>query len=113
MKQKLLAVIAGLSIIAAAAQDYPSKPLRIVVPNPPGGTVDIVARTVGQHIAPALGQPVLVEPHPGADTVIGTDMVARAAPDGHTILLATATLALNPILRKLPYDGINGFAPVA
>ena len=114
MKNSLVAVAAAaLAIAGAAAQEFPSKPLRIIVPNPPGGTVDIVARTVGQRIAPALGRAVLVEPHPGADTVIGTDMVARAAPDGHTILLATATLAVNPIQRKLPYDGVNGFVPVA
>lgn len=105
----LLTALAGV----AAAQDFPSKPLRIVVPNPPGGTVDIVARAVAKGIGPRLGQNVIVDLKPGGNNIIGTEAVARAAPDGHTILLAGTHLTINPLLRKLPYDGLNAFAPVA
>lgn len=95
------------------AEDFPTRPLRIVVPNPPGGTVEIVARAVAQGLGAALGQPVIVDPKPGGNNIIGTEMVARAAPDGHTILLAATHLTINPLVRKLPYDGTNWFATVA
>ena len=104
-----LLVFAGL----AGAQEFPTKALRIVVPNPPGGTVDIVARAVAKGMGPRLGQGVIVDPKPGGNNVIGTEAVARAAPDGYTILLAGTHLTINPLLRKLPYDGLNAFAPVA
>ena len=97
----------------AAAQDFPTKMLRIVVPNPPGGTVDIVARAVAQHLGPSLGQNVIVDLKPGGNNIIGTEAVARAAPDGHTILLAGTHITINPLMRKLPYDGLKAFAPVA
>ena len=110
----IVALVLGLGITAAAwSEDFPSRPLRIVVPNPPGGTVDIVARAVGQEIGQRFGQPVVVEPKPGGNSLIGMDMVARAAPDGYTILLASSHLTVNPLVRKLPYDGLNAFAPVA
>ena len=104
-----VAMIAG----HAAAQQFPSKPVRIVVPHPAGGTVDIIARAVAKGLEARLGQPVIVEPKPGGNFIIGTEAVARAVPDGHTILIAPAHVVTNPLLRKLPYDGLNAFAPVA
>ena len=107
-------ILAGLAIACAVHADpFPAKPLRIVVPNPPGGTVEIVARAVGQGIAESLGQPVVVEPKPGGNNIIGAALVARAAPDGYTILVGGTYLAINPLLRKLPYDGLHAFAPLA
>jgi tripartite-type tricarboxylate transporter receptor subunit TctC len=99
--------------VFAAAQEFPARPLHIVIPNPPGGTVDIVARAVGKGMTPRLGQPVVIDSRPGGSNIIGTEIVARAAPDGYTILLAGTHLTINPLLRKLPYDGLNAFAPVA
>ena len=114
MKNRVAMLIAVLAFAGvAAAQEFPSKTLRIVVPNPPGGTVDIVARAVAQGLGPALGQAVVVDLKPGGNNIIGSEMVARAAPDGHTILLAATHLTINPLVRKLPYDGMNAFAPVA
>jgi len=96
---------------SATAQAYPDRPVRIVVGFPPGGSSDIVARVVAQHLSPLLGQPVVVENKPGAGGVIGSDAVAKAAPDGHTLLLATAghsTAAA--MMQKLPFDAVKDFA---
>ena len=95
---------------AALAQSYPSKPVRLVVGFPPGGSSDTVARVVAQQLSPLLGQPVVVENKPGAGGVIGSDIVAKSAPDGHTLLLATAghsTAAA--MVAKLPFDAVNDF----
>jgi tripartite-type tricarboxylate transporter receptor subunit TctC len=114
MRKAVTTLVAALALSGAAlAQDFPAKPLRIVVPNPPGGTVDIVARAVAQGMSASLGQNVIVDLKPGGNNIIGTEMVARAAPDGYTILLASTHLTINPLMRKLPYDGMNAFAPVA
>jgi tripartite-type tricarboxylate transporter receptor subunit TctC len=100
-------------VTAATAQGFPSKPVRIVVPFPPGGTADLLARLVGQKMSDALGQQVLVENRPGAGTVIGTEIVARAPSDGHTLLLMANSFAINPAIRdKLPYEPFKDFAPV-
>ena len=96
---------------AALAQGYPERPVRIVVGFPPGGSSDTVARVVAQHLSPLLGQPVVVENKPGAGGVIGSDTVAKAAPDGYTLLLATAghsTAAA--MMQKLPFDAVQDFA---
>lgn len=107
-------LIAGFALACSAlGQDFPSKPVHIVVPNPPGGTVDVVARAVQQGLGPSLGQPVVVDIKPGGNNIIGTEMVARAAADGHTILMGGTHVTINPLMRKLPYDGLNAFAPVA
>lgn len=114
MKMVIAAFLAALALSGfASAQPYPSKPIRIVVPHPPGGTVDLIARALARSLEARLGQSVIVEPKPGGNFIIGTDLVARAAPDGHTILLAPGHVVTNPLLRKLPYDGLNAFAPVS
>ena len=100
----------------SVAQDWPSKPVRIVVPYPAGGGVDAAARLVGQHLSTVLGQTVVIEPKPGGGTVIGAEMVARAAPDGYTFLLTGgSTMSLLPLTHpgKLPFDPLQDFAPVS
>jgi len=109
----LLALGVGLSA-SLAAQTYPAKPLHIVVPYAPGGAVDTVARVVGQRLAEQMGQPVVVENHPGASTNIGAGLVARAAPDGYTLLMASPTLATNiALFPNLAFDARRDFVPVA
>ena len=114
-KQVLLWVLA-LMMWACHAQEWPHKPIRLVVPYPAGGGVDAAARLVAQHLTSALGQPVLVEPRPGGGTVIGADWVSRATPDGHTLLLTGgSTMTLLPLTHpgKLPFDPLNDFAPIS
>ena len=105
-----------LSMIGvASAQAYPNRPIRFVCPYPPGGAGDIFARVIGAKLAEAFGQQVVVDNRPGANAIIGTDMVAKAPPDGHTLVMAnSAPFVLNPSLYKnLPYDPIKDFAPVS
>src|SRR5262249_47773831 len=100
---------------AVRAQDYPARPVTLIVPFAPGGSVDVVARVLSQKLAERFGKPVLVENRPGAGTVTAASAVANAAPDGHTLLLAVSgTLAINAsVYKKLPYDPVKSFAPVA
>ncbi len=116
-----LAFLAGLAPLAGAqapstgpGQAYPGKPVRIVVPYPPGGGIDILARLIAQRLATTWGQPVLVENKPGSSTILGTESVARSPADGHTILLTTdSSMSINPhLFSKLPYDPVRDFAPV-
>ncbi len=97
------------------AQDYPAKPIRIIVPYPPGGGNDIIGRLAADELAKRLGQQVVVDNRPGGSTVVGAEMVARAAPDGYTLLVTShTTFAMIPNLRaSLPYDTQRDFAPVA
>ena len=95
-----------------AAQPYPSKPVRVIVPFPPGGGVDVVARVVGRKLTDTLTQPVIVENRGGAAATLGADVVAKAPPDGHTIGLFTSTLLMTPALQKVPYDAARDFAPI-
>lgn len=99
----------------ALAQAFPSRPIRLVVPFPPGGTGDVQARLIGEYMAHALGQPVLVENKPGAGTIIGSSFVAQAPADGHTLLLMANSFVINEKLRgsTLPYGGMKAFEPVA
>ena len=99
----------------AAGARYPAKPIRLVVPNAVGGSTDLVARTVAQKLAEALEQQVVVDNRPGSGGIIGTEFVARAAPDGYTLLMGTiGNLAISPHLyRKLSYDPLRDFAPVS
>ena len=100
-----LAVAAGVAAPAARAQDYPKRPIRFIVPFPAGGTIDSVARQLAQDFGARVGQTVIVENRAGANGVIGTDSVAKAPADGHTLLLVTASFAINPtVYKKLPYD---------
>ena len=94
-------------------QQYPSRPMRVVVPFAPGGAVDLVARTVAPKLSEAFGQPVVVDNRGGAGGTIGTDIVAKARPDGHTLLVASMGVAVNAVLYpKLPYDTLKDLAPV-
>jgi tripartite-type tricarboxylate transporter receptor subunit TctC len=96
-----------------AQSDYPSRTVRIVVPSPPGGGTDIVARVLAQHFSKTLGQSFVVENKPGAGNMIGIEAVARSAPDGYTLLMVPATLALNSALyKKVPYHPVRDFAPI-
>ena len=109
--RNLLLVFALLFAPHAFGQAYPERPVRIIVGFPPGGSSDTVARVVAQSLSPLLGQPVVVENRPGAGGVIGSDLVAKAAPDGYTLLLATAghsTAAA--MMAKLPFDAVRDFA---
>jgi tripartite-type tricarboxylate transporter receptor subunit TctC len=109
-----IAITLALVSLPAAAQ-YPAKPIRMVVPFPPGGATDIVARVVADKLTQALGQSVVVENRPGAGGTIGSDVVAKAPADGYTLLMATtSTHAVAPSLyAKLPYDPLKDFAPIA
>lgn len=104
----------ALPMAGAQAQGaYPNKSIRLIVPYPPGGGTDIVARLVAQKMTVSMGQTVIVENKPGASTIIGTEMVAKAPPDGYTIGLITDSHAINPtFFPKLPYDSVNDFAPI-
>jgi tripartite-type tricarboxylate transporter receptor subunit TctC len=112
-------VVAGLLTVllvgVAAAQGYPNRPIRFIVPYAPGGAGDIFARVIGVKYFDAFGQQVVVDNRPGAAGIIGTDMVAKAPPDGYTIVMAnSAPFVLNPSLyKKLPFDPIKDFAPVS
>jgi len=97
----------------AAQSDYPSRPVRIIVPSPPAGGTDIVARVLASHFTNALGQQFYVENKPGAGNMIGIEAAARAAPDGYTLLMVASTLVLNSVLYKqVPYDPMRDFAPI-
>ena len=107
------ALATGLPSATALAQPYPSKPVKVVVPLTPGSPVDVVARLVGQHMAAALGQPMIVENRPGAGATIGAKSVATAEPDGYTILHTAANHVIAPaIYKNLTYDPIKDFVPI-
>lgn len=109
----LALAVTGLCHTTASAQSWPSRPITIVVPAPPGGAIDITARLIGGKLATALGQPVTIENKAGAGTIIGTEAVAKANPDGYTLLIAASAHTINPfIFKKLPYDSIKGFEAV-
>ncbi|MDB5806660.1 MAG: putative exported protein [Betaproteobacteria bacterium] len=107
--------IAALGLTGhAAAQPYPNKPIRIIVPASPGGAIDIVSRLTALKLQDSLGQPVSVENRPGASNISGTDAVAKAAPDGYTLLMCSLSQATNPsTIKRLPYDSAKDFEPVA
>ena len=108
-----LVAAAAAFVPMPAAAAYPDKPLRIIVPFAPGGGTDLIARTIGVGMAKDLGQSVIVENKPGGGTIIGSEMVAKSAPDGYTLLIGTFAHAVNPSLQpKLPYDTEKAFAPV-
>lgn len=110
-------VLAGALVvvaIGAAAQSYPVKPIRLIVPYPPAGATDILGRIIGQKLGESLGQQVVIENRPGASGIIGADLAAKAAPDGYSLLVGqAANLAINiSLMGKLPYDPVKDFSPV-
>ncbi len=111
-----LAVPAALALCcgaAAAAEAYPAKPVRIIVPFTPGGDADIMTRALGERLRQQLGQPVLVENKPGAGTVIASDYVAKQAPDGYTLLMAASSLGIAPsVYKNVAYDPVKDFTPI-
>ena len=106
---------AGFTLPAAYAQQYPTRPLRMIVPYPPGASVDLTARLLGQRLAEALGQPVVIDNRGGAGGVIAAELAARAAPDGYTLFFGTpASLCVSPAIQlRIPYDTLRDFAPIS
>ena len=108
-----LGAFLGALVAEAQAQTYPARPVRIVVPSPPAGGTDIIARVLAEHFSRAFKQQFIVENRPGAGNMIGIESVARAAPDGYTFLMTASTLALNSVLyKKVSYDPVKDFAPI-
>ena len=110
-------LVVGLSLLlvplAAQAQDFPNKQIRLIVPFPPGGPNDIIARVVGQRMSEILKQPLVIDNRGGQGGVLGTDMVAKAAPDGYTIgIVSASSLVISPTMDKVGYDVAKDFAPV-
>ena len=116
--KKLLSIVCAatcltLSAGSALAQTYPTKPIKIIVPFGPGGFTDVVARILGVKLGESLGQSIVIENKPGAGSMIGTDQVAKSAPDGHTLLIVSSTHVISPwIYKNVPYDPIKSFTPV-
>ncbi|HEY6821208.1 MAG TPA: tripartite tricarboxylate transporter substrate binding protein [Burkholderiales bacterium] len=113
-----LAAFASLALLAAfgaCAQNYPAKPVRILIAQAPGSATDVISRVVGNKLSEAIGQPVIIEARPGAGGVLGTEVAAHSAPDGYTLFMANnSTHGSNPaVYAKLPYDPVKDFAPVA
>lgn len=112
----LRTLVVGLTLFLpalAAAQDFPGKPIKLIVPFPPGGPNDIIARVVGQRMSELARQPVVIENRGGQAGVLGTDAIAKAVPDGYTIgIVSASALVISPWMEKVPYDVIRDFAPV-
>ena len=115
---KLLSkLVAGLTLLLspaiASAQDIPAKPIKLIVPFPAGGPNDIIARVIGQRMSELSGQPVLIDNRGGQGGVLGTDAVAKSAPDGYTIAISSAgALAISPRMERVAYDTLNDLTPV-
>jgi len=110
------AVVCGCALVSplpVAAQKYPTKPIRLVVPFTPGGSNDIVGRIIGQKFVEAWGQPAIIDNRPGGGSTIGIDIVVRAAPDGYTLLVTSGGIAINVSLYKLPFNPVTDLTPVA
>jgi len=116
MQRRTLAAAALLAlacVVPVAAQQFPSKPITIVVPASPGGAIDLTARLIGQKLTEAWGQSVVIDNRAGATGIIGTDLVAKSPPDGHMLALVASSHAINPsMVKKLPFDTVKGFEPV-
>jgi tripartite-type tricarboxylate transporter receptor subunit TctC len=108
-----IAVLLALTSGAAAADDYPNRPVRLIIPFPPGGSNDVVGRLVARHLSEKIGQQVFVDNRGGAGGVIGTEACATAAPDGYTLCIISIAHAVNPWLHKLNYDPIKSFVPIS
>jgi tripartite-type tricarboxylate transporter receptor subunit TctC len=113
-KSALLGVALALAFGTASAQGYPNKPVRLIVPFAPGGFTDVVARILGQKLSVAMGQQFVIENKAGAGSTIGTDFVAKAAPDGYTLVMISTTHVISPwIYKTMPYDPIKSFTVVS
>jgi tripartite-type tricarboxylate transporter receptor subunit TctC len=109
----LLAVVPSLCFAQTAASDYPNKFVRFIVPYAPGGSSDVLARTLGQKLGDALGQTFVIDNRPGAGSMVGTDVAAKATPDGYTIILSDMPHTINPSIHaKVPYDPVKDFSPI-
>ncbi|MCC7182956.1 MAG: tripartite tricarboxylate transporter substrate binding protein [Rhodocyclaceae bacterium] len=106
------ALLCFCTLGTVSAQQYPSKPIRVLLPYPPGGSTDTFTRIITQRLSESLGQPVVVDNRPGGNTIIGTDLAAKAPADGHTFILVASTYAINPSLFKLPYDPNKDLIPI-
>jgi tripartite-type tricarboxylate transporter receptor subunit TctC len=119
MRQRTLCIalgslLAGFATLPNQAAEYPARPVRVVVPFPPGGTSDILTRIIGERLTAQLGQQIVVDNRPGAGGVIATDIVAKSSPDGYTLYMTFVSHAINPyVYAKLPYDTQQDFVPVA
>ena len=111
---RVCAVFLALSLTTASAAEWaPTRPVRMIVPFPPGGAVDTIGRFVAAGLPERLGQQVVVDNRGGANAIIGTELAARAVPDGHTMVVVPAGHAITPsVTRKLPYDSLKDFAPI-
>src|SRR5512140_2913609 len=109
---RTIAVLLCTFALTANAQTYPNKPIRLVVPYPPGALTDLLGRAIGERLAAALKQPVVIDNKPGAGTLVGAEVVAKSAPDGYTLLMATSTtLGISPAMYKSPkIDPVRDFA---
>jgi tripartite-type tricarboxylate transporter receptor subunit TctC len=116
MKRAMIALVQACALCAAApafSQQYPARPIRLIVSFPPGGTVDITARILQPRLSEGLGQPIVIDNRGGAGGAVGTEAVAKSAPDGYTFLLTLSSHTINPMLYKLSYDVERDFAPVS
>ena len=102
----------GARAQTSAAEAYPSRPIRVIVPYPAGGSGDVLARLLGEKVSRKLGQPVVIENRPGANTIVGMEVVARAAPDGYVLVMTSAAMTINPSVMKVPFDTVKDFTPI-
>src|SRR6187402_3419952 len=115
MKNRRTLLLAALLLFPtlASAQDFPTKPIKLIVPFPAGGPNDIIARVVGQRMSELVKQPIVIENRSGQAGVLGTDAVAKAAPDGYTIgIVSASALVINPSMERVPYDVAKDLAPI-
>ena len=114
-----LAFVLAFGLLAAthanfsSAQSFPSRPIRLVIPSPPGGGNDILGRLIAQKLSERIGQQTIAENRAGADGIIGTEFVVRSVPDGHTIMIVSTSFAMNPAIHKLPYDSIKSLTAIS
>ena len=113
MRNAIVLMLALLAALAARAQDWPAKPVHFIVPYPPGGGTDVIARIVQNRLSEALGQPIVIENHGGAGGTVGTEAAAKSPPDGYTFLFTLSSHTINPLLYKVNFDVERDFAPVS